>query len=258
MESKLRLPSYFLLIRLMLQRNRVIVLRIVRFKENSLIVSCYAQEHGRITLLVNNAFPKGKKVGLNVYFQPLSILDVVYYYRPNAEIFRVKEVTPSYAFASLHLNPVKLTITIFLSELIYRTVREQETNQHLFAFIESSVQMLDNLNSGIANFHLIFMVQLTRYLGFYPLNRWSPAEPYFDIKNGIFCGVEPSHGFVLEKQTSKLLNCLIDTPMLNPEQLSLNHNQRQILIEAIVSFYRFHLGSGVRLRTLPILIQLFE
>lgn len=242
----------------MLHHDRVIVLRTIRFKENSLIVSCYAREHGRITLLVNNAFPKGKKIGLNVYFQPLSILEVVYYYRPNAEIYRVKEVTPTHAFTSLHLNPIKLAITIFLGELIYRTVREQETNQHLFAFIENSVQMLDNLKAGVANFHLIFMVQLSRYLGFYPLNRWSPAEPYFDIKNGVFCGVEPAHGFVLERQTSRLLSNLMDTPMLNPEMLSLNQNQRQILIEAITSFYRFHLGSGIRFRTLPILTQLFE
>lgn len=242
----------------MLQRNRVIVLRTIRYKENSLIVSCYALEQGRITLLVNNAFPKGKKVGLNVYFQPLSILDVVYYYRPFAEMHRVKEVTPTHAFTSLHLNPIKLAITIFLAELIYRTVKEQETNQHLFAFIENSVQMLDNLKAGVANFHLIFMVQLSRYLGFYPLNRWSPAEPYFDIKNGVFCGVEPAHGFFLEKQTSRLLSNLMDTPMLNPELLGLNQNQRQILIEAITSFYRFHLGSGIRFRSLPILIHLFE
>lgn len=242
----------------MLQQNRVIILRVIRYRENSLIVSCYAKEHGRITLLVNNAFPKGKKAGLKVYFQPLSVLDVVYYYRPNAEMFRVKEVAPAYAITSLHQNPIKLTMSIFLSELIYRTIREEETNPQLFAFIQNSIQMLDNLESGVANFHLIFMMQLSRYLGFYPLNRWSPTEPYFDIKNGIFCGVEPAHGFVLEKQTSKVLSQLIDTPMFAPETLSLNQSQRQTLIEAISSFYRFHLGSGIRFRTLPILIQLFQ
>ncbi len=242
----------------MLLQNRVIVLRVIRYRENSLIVSCYAQEHGRITLLVNRAYPNGKKAGMNVYFQPLSVLDVVYYYRPNAEMFRVKEVTSAYHFPNLHQNPIKLTISIFLSELLYRTIREEETNQPLFAFIENSIQILDNLQTGVANFHLIFMMQLSRYLGFYPLNRWSAAEPFFDIKNGKFCGAEQAHGFVLEEQTSKMLSELIDTPMLNPEALTLNQNQRRIIIEAIASFYRFHLGAGIRFRTLPVLIQLFE
>lgn len=242
----------------MLVGNRVVVLRVVRYRENSLIVNCYGKTNGRLTLLVNNAFSKGKQTGKNVFFQPLSIVDVVYYTRPNSDMHRLKEVSPALPLSSLHHNPVKLAISIFISELIYRTIREEEENAQLFSYLESSIQVLDELHAGVANFHLIFMVHLSRYLGFYPINNWSEAESVFDYKNGKFVAGEPSHGFALGKQVSKLLGDVLKASLFKPDELKLDHKQRVKLIEGITQYYRFHLGAGVNFRTLPILMQLFE
>ncbi len=242
----------------MLAENSVIVLRSVRYRENSLIVSCYGRQSGRISLLVNQAFPKGKKSGRNVFFQPLSILDVVYYSRLNNEIQRVKEVSPAYFLATIHHNPVKLAIAVFLSELIYRSIREEEENSNLFSFLENAIVILDNLHSGLANFHLLFMIQLTRYLGFYPANEWNPTELFFDIKNGKFIGYEPAHGFYLNREISELLGKVMQLPLQYPEKLALNHKMRIALIDGLTQYYRFHLGVGINFRSLPVLMQLFE
>ncbi|QKG81044.1 DNA repair protein RecO [Tenuifilum thalassicum] len=242
----------------MLAESRVVVLRTVRYKENSLIVSCYSRDFGRTTLLVNRAFQKGRKAGLNVYFQPLTVLDTVFYNRPNTEVHRLKELGLVHAFGSLHQDPIKLTISVFISELIYRTVKEEEPNPHLFTFIENSIVILDHLHSGISNFHLIFMVQLARYLGFYPINSWTEDNCIFDYKNGKFTNVEPANGFYLCKSTSQLLGEIMKTPMLNADKINLNRKQRNEIIEGITAFYRFHLGSGIRFKTLPILNQLFN
>lgn len=234
------------------------VLRTVRYRENSLIVSCYGKSNGRLTLLVNNAFPKGRQTGKNVFFQPLSVLDVVYYKRLNSDMHRLKEVSLAHPLSSLHHNPVKLAISIFISELIYRTIREEEENAQLFSYLESSIQVLDELHAGVANFHLVFMVHLSRYLGFYPINDWSANASVFDYKNGKFVGGEPSHGFALGKEVSKLLGDVLNASLFKPEELKLNHRQRVELIDGITQYYRFHLGAGVNFRTLPILMQLFE
>jgi len=242
----------------MLQKSKAIVLHAIRYRDNSLIAYCYSEAFGRISFLVNSAYSKGKSPGKSVYFQPFAILDVVFYKKERTDLCRLKEVSLAINQNSIPYDPVKRSIALFLSEVVYRTVKEEEPNNLFYTFLENSIHLLDIMHSGVANFHLIFMMQHSRHLGFFPSNTWSEPTKYFDYKNGTFVSQPPQHNFYLEPEPSKLLSTLIATPFHRTEQLVLNHHQRVQIINGILSYYKFHLGSSLEFNSLSVLTQLFD
>lgn len=241
----------------MLHKSRVVVLHYIKYKDSSLIVYCYSEAFGRISFLVNGAYSKSKIPGKAVYFQPFSVLDVVFYKKGGQDLCRVKEVSISINSQTIPFDPVKRSIALFLSEVVYRTVKEEEPNPSFYMFLENSIHLLDVMSGGVANFHLIFLLQLSRHLGFYPSNLWSESNKYFDYKNGSFVSTPPQHNFYIDSQTSSLLSNIIQTPFYLADTLQINHRQRLKVIDGILKYYRFHLGGTLEFNSLSVLTQLF-
>ena len=242
----------------MIQKSKSIALHTVRYGENSLVAYLYTQEFGRVSLMVNSAYGKGKAAKKAIYFQPLNIIDVVFYPSRNQGLGRLKEVSVSKANSFLHANIVKSAIAVFLGEIVYRTVKEEESNLALFQFLELSVLMLDVMDKGVANFHLLFLVKLSKYLGFYPSGEYSVATPFFDCKSGQFVKFEPLHPIHFNQNHSELLSKLLQNDYASPGTISLNGSQRNDFLNQLLNFYAYHLDSVHALKSLPVLNQLFS
>lgn len=242
----------------MLAKSSVIALHSVRFGEKSLVAYVYSEQYGRLTLMVNSAFGKSKSGGKAIFFQPLSILSTVFYHSEKKGMHRLKEVTPSVTFHSIPYDPVKRAIALFIGEIIYRVVREEEENPPLYIFLNNTIQVLDLLSKGVSNFHLLFLVQLTRYLGFSPGNSWSTLRQYFDFKNGLFVASEPSHPLFFARENSELLGRLLSISYNDVADIELSHNQRNAFLDALLSFYAVHISGMGGIRSLPVLTQVFE
>lgn len=242
----------------MLQKAKSIALHTVKYGENSLVAYLYTHDFGRVTLMVNSAYGKGKSARKAIYFQPLNIVDVVFYPGKNHGMGRLKEVSVAQANTSIHLNPVKSAIAVFLGEIIYRAIREEESNANLFRFIEASIQSLDALDGGISNFHLLFLAQLSKYLGFYPSGSYSMATPFFDYKNGQFVTEQPTHPLFFTSELSQILSKALSTPYVDALGLTLNGKQRSAFLSEMLSYYRFHLESVQSVKSLSVLNQVFE
>lgn len=242
----------------MIQKAKSIALHTVRYGESSLIAYLYTEEFGRISVMVNGAYGKGKSAKKAIYFQPLNIIDVVYYPAKNHGLGRLKEVSVSTANTSLHLKPVKSAIGLFLGEIIYRAIREEESNTRLFRYLELSIQTLDIMEQGTANFHLIFLAHLTRYLGFYPNGNYSEHTPYFDYKSGLFIGSEPAHPFFFAREHSQTLSAALGISYSNALQIHLNGKQRNEFLSHMLRFYTYHMETMQSLKSLEILTQVFE
>ncbi|MDD2278127.1 MAG: recombination protein O N-terminal domain-containing protein [Bacteroidales bacterium] len=241
----------------MLQKARAIALHSVRYGESSIVAYLYSCEFGRLTLMVNGAYGKGRKAGKAVFFQPLSLIDIVYYTGKNNGMGRLKEVSPSFVSVSVSSSPIKSAIALFVGEVIYRTVREEEGNHPLYTFLELSIKSLDAIESGVANFHLIFLSHLSKYLGFYPHGQFSEQTPYFDFRNGIFVAQEPLHAFYFSSLYSKILYDTLILDYDNANQLSLNGTQRSSFLDLILSYYQYHNDSSTTFQSLPVLQQVF-
>ena len=151
----------------MLQKTKGIVLHTLKYNDTSIIVDIYTELSGRASFLV--AVPRSRKAAVkSVLFQPLSFIEFEADYRPNATLYRVKEAKSFYPFSSIPYDPYKSAMALFLSEFLYRAIREEAENRPLFAYLQHSIIWLDECREGFSNFHLVFLMRLSRFLGLYP------------------------------------------------------------------------------------------
>lgn len=242
----------------MIHKTRAIALHTVKYGDNSLIAYVYSESHGRLSLMVHGAFGKQKSAGKAVFFQPLNIINLIYYHKGHQTLCKLKEVSSEIPFNNIPFDPVKRAIALFVGELVYRTIREEESNSTMFNYLETSIQLLDVMHSGVSNFHLIFLAQLTRYLGFYPGNSWSETNPIFDYKNGLFIASEPMHPLYFDKEKSRVIGMVLATPFHDAEYLKLNHKVRAQIIDSLLTFYQVHIEGVAALKSLSVLSQVFE
>ncbi len=240
------------------EKLRGLVLSGVRYGETSLIVHVYTDKLGRQSFMVNGAARKGKRPGKLALFQPLSLLSIVASLPRKGSLLRIKEVSsPSFGLYS-NADLRKGAIAVFLAEILHKTLREEESNPELFNFLWSSVELLDSAESGIANFHLVFMVHLSRYLGFFPtIAADTSSSVFFDIKNGQFRDTLPSHPLVLPESLSRIMLQVFQTSFSAIDQLQLNHEVRNLLADALVDYYQHHLDGVGAVKSLSVLKEVF-
>ena len=174
----------------MLQKTEGIVLRTVKYKDTAFIADVYTDVAGRVSFMV--PLPRSRKASVkSVLFQPLSLVELEADFRPNTSIYKIKEAKSWHPFVSLPYDPYKSAIALFLSEFLCRAVRVEADNRALFSYLRHSIVWLDECRTGFANFHLVFLMRLSRFLGLYPNLEGYSEGCYFDLLNACFTSLRP-------------------------------------------------------------------
>lgn len=233
----------------MLQKSRAIVLQVTEYSEASIIVHAYTDANGLQSFLVNSVRKQRPRFAPNL-FQPLTLLDIVAYFKKPGGLHRVSEVIASPSYKSIPYDIVKTTVAMFLGEVLYRSIREEESNPELFRFAESSFLLFDLLEEQPVNFHLVFMIRLTRFLGFYPSGRYGSTGNWFDLKEGQFISSTPmQHPYFLDKETSQMFDRLLDITLEESGNIQMEGRMRRKLLEALVLYYELHHTQGTQIRS---------
>lgn len=175
----------------MLQKTEGIVLRTVKYKDTAFIADVYTDVAGRVSFMV--PLPRSRKASVkSVLFQPLSLVELEADFRLNTSIYKIKEAKSWHPFVSLPYDPYKSAIALFLSEFLCRAVRVEADNRALFSYLRHSIVWLDECRTGFANFHLVFLMRLSRFLGLYPNLEGYSEGCYFDLLNACFTSLRPS------------------------------------------------------------------
>ena len=242
----------------MTTKTKAIALHYIRYSETSVIAHLYTEQFGRMSLMVKGALrPKSKFKA--ILFEPFTLLDIeLSHSSPNQALRLPREVRLAPVLHNLRQDVRKTTLALFLSELVYRCVREEQSDPALFSFLFHAIQILDVLPDGIAVFHIWFGFHLAEYLGFAPTQNYSDTNRYFNIQTGGFEANIPIHTDYLNEQESKYLSIYLS---VSPDELHLNipkANIRNRLIEALLLYFqRHHEGVG-NLNSLAILKELFH
>ena len=240
----------------MLQKTRGIVLNHIKYSETSIIATIYTESFGRQSFIVNGVHGKKSKIKVNV-FQPLFLLDMEVYFKPKRDLQRIKELQNACIFSSLPYDLKKSTIAIFLAEILYKTIQEQEPNKELFEYLFHSVQMLD-LKEESSNFHIYFLIHLTKYLGFFPHNNYTETNCYFDLKAGSFVQIKPFHSRSLDKELSFIFSEMMTFSENQHDQIQMTYNQRIQLLEKILEYYALHHEGISSIKSLEVLREVFH
>ena len=151
----------------MLHKTRGIVFKTTDYAESSVIVQIFTEKFGLQSYLINGIKRPKSKIKLNS-LQPLHLLDMVVYHKSSGNIQRVSELRHQPVFLSIPYDIVKSSVTMFLNEVLYKSFRQHEPDEVLFEFLFNAIEILDRISKGISNFHLYFLLRLTRFIGFYP------------------------------------------------------------------------------------------
>jgi DNA repair protein RecO (recombination protein O) len=241
----------------MLYKTRGIVLRKIKYSETSIIAYTYTETFGRQAYLVKGARKKSSKIKAN-FFQPLFLLEMEIYHNPNRELQTIKEVFLSPPLKSIPDDLLKKSIAIFIAEVIYRSIKQEMTDRKLFIFLNSAIHDLDNLLKNISNFHLYFLVRLTKYLGFYPTNNYSSYNRYFDLLNGNFTNIKPSHNQFISSELSLFLFHLMNNKDPDLTLPGITSVQRIALVEKLIEYFRIHIENFGTIRSIEVFRELFH
>jgi len=176
---------------------------------------------------------------------------------PGKNIQHLKEMRMEQPFTGIPFNPVKNSLALFLSEVLFRTLRQTEPDDSLYLFLENSILQLDCSETGISNFHLVFLLKLTRYLGFQP-NQEGAQVNYFDLMNGVFMKEKPLHShFVLPDVSADFIRVL-NADYSTLHNLAFTRARRSNLLQSIVEYYQLHIPGFHGLHSLSVLQSLFD
>ncbi|MDF1551173.1 MAG: DNA repair protein RecO [Bacteroidales bacterium] len=239
------------------EQTRAIVIRYLKYTDHSAIAHLYTEKFGRISVMVRHSKSK-KSVSKKSILQPLFLLNINIVYKHNREIQQCSEMNNFPFFNDIPFNIVKNSIALFLAEILSKVLKEEEANPALFEFLHSSLQLFDQSKEGAANFHLIFLYELSKFLGFYPDNNYSIRNKYFSLRDGYYTDFQRSDEISLNEQLSEQFYNISNKGFGSLHTLSLARELRIKILLALIKYYQFHLPEIGKIKSLDVLNQLFD
>lgn len=235
--------------------TKAIVLSALKYGDTSLIVKAFTFSDGIKSYLLKGVLASRKGKLKVAYFQPLTQLELVANHKNKGSLESIREVRVSYPYQTLHSDISKNAITLFLAEMLANSIQEEERNEGLFYYLESALQWLDT-NKEINNYHIHFLMNLTKYLGFYP-DATDMSGTYFDLLDGEFTDVITLNPNISGENLiffKRFLGINFDTL----HTVKMKKTSRQQLLQTIVLYFELHLQGFRKPKSLAILNEVFS
>ncbi len=249
------LQKFYLLIN-MLSNTRGIVLNYIKYAESSIIVKIYTENFGLQSFLIRSAKSKNSKIKACI-FQPLTLLEFVANHKKKSGLHAIKEITDCFQLNGISLDIKKSSIAIFIAEILNKSIKEEEQNKSLFDFLFDTILFLDKKEGRISEFHLYFLLDLTKFMGFYPQNNFVENCTIFNLYNGKFQEYLPEHSYFIEKELSKYLHEIIKISNPERDKYQIPSTIRKELINKMIDYYRIHLNGFSIVKSHAVLEEIF-
>lgn len=242
----------------MILKTEGIVLRTLRYQDNNLITTLYTREYG-IKSFVIKGYRTAKSRSKHSYFQPLSIIDIVFFYQENRNLHKINESRVGHLLLEAQTDPVKLSMGLTMVEIFFDTVKEEEENPELYHFLRETIITLDQADRRMIQIFIYFLLHLTRFLGFFPSDDSNGREKVrFIVKDGVFI-----HDDQVDDQVARtLLKFLNSSPELLPapdscQQITFDSQTKKHMISTLFEYYKTHIEGFKYPRTLKVFAELF-
>lgn len=238
-------------------KTRGVVLHTIKHGDSGCIVYMYTESHGRLSYYIRTERTGKVVIGkTKISLQVLTPLEYVANVSHNGSMHRFKEAKRAFLTPEILFDIRKSTIALYISELFYRVVKENEPNSYLFDFLFQSIRTLDCLKSGVGNFHLYFTIHLAQFLGFSPSGVWEEGM-FFDIMSGKYVVLRPLHELFFSVEESHYFNQFINTSIDGLEEIKMNRNQRVAILEKMITYFEYHHETHYKIGSLKILSEIF-
>ena len=222
-------------------KTRAIVLKAIKYGDNSLIVKLLTEQNGLRSFMLKGAFNKTAKIRAAL-FQPLSLLDIISA-NTRGELGYLKEAGIEYAYKSIPYEINKNAIVLFVCELLSKSIQDSETDFALFGFIHDALTHLDDAESNYADFPLKFSIELSRHLGFAPnISNYKPGS-VFDLEESCFRHDSGNSIYTIDYHLSERFYYLSKTNLFDNENFNLKNEERRQLLDAVITYFKLHVSG---------------
>jgi len=225
-------------------KTKGIVFNFVKFRESSVITRIYTDQFGLKNYIINNVRSIKPRYPIS-YFQPMTLLDMVVYNKNHAEINRISEIKCWHPYKSIPYNITKSSVALFITEMLYKTLREEEANPDLYKFLEGSLLFYDEKDMNFMNFHLQFLLKYARFQGIEPLKI---SDMVHEIESNNFLVSIPKSSF---EDIDSLIESNYNTG------INISNDLRRKLLSMIILFYQIHFDQLKEIKSYKILLEVF-
>jgi len=241
----------------MLIKTEAIVLHTTRYSDSRVIADMLTRSHGRLQFIVS--LPKSARSKMKrSYLMPLQVISIEADLKQRAQLHTIRDASLALSLPALTTNPVKLSLTMFTAEFLYQATRSEQQNDGLYDYVRSAVEWLDRASGPVANFHIVLMTRLTRFLGFYPNTEDYMPHCYFDLRQATFVGVMPLHSQYIGPDEAAVISLFLRVDFATMHLLRLSRAQRNRVVDVLTDYYRLHLPQFQTPRSIEVLREIFE
>lgn len=240
----------------MTEKMQGIVINVIKYNDKHNIAHVYTDKRGMLAFLIRQGSTNASRMR-NAMFLPLSMIEFEANMQPGRDLYTLHDVRRIAVLMSIFSNPMKNAIAMFMSELLSRTIQEQEQNMVLYSYLRNSILQLEDAQESVANFHICFLYQLGAFIGIQP-DVDSYREGYwFNMADGVFTSSPQAGGKSLPPEQARVLQLLSRMTWDNMHRFKFTREQRNEMLEMMLSYYRLHHSTLGTLRSPEVLRQLF-
>lgn len=232
----------------MLVTTRAIVLRTVRHGDHKVILTAWTAHAGVRSYLVRAGGERGASPAT---LQPLARIELVVDERADRELHFVREIRVAEPYVRIHTEPVRGTVLLFAQEVLFKVLRTESPDPGLDAFVHETLQVIDTADD-LRCFPLVFLLQLSGHLGFYPEHPVDEAD-HFDLQEGSFVNGAARHGHTMGPPLSTALAQLLNVPLQDLSTARMGAAERASLLDHLLLYHRLHVEGFGELRSVAVL-----
>ena len=236
----------------MLSNTRGIVLKHYKYSESSIIAKIFTEEFGLQSYIIKGVRSKRSKARLAL-FQPLTLLDLVVDHRESKSLQHLRETGVAFPYQNIPDDVTKRSILMFLHEILFKSIREETPDKTLFNFLFNALTWLDLTDKKVINFHLLLMIQMSRFLGFYPKKIPGEKVTIFDLQEGQLTHSTPEHPNYLSGNVVQKVELILICTFEDIESIAITASERRELLDALVVYYRLHMPGFGEVKSVEVL-----
>lgn len=223
----------------MFHSDEAIVLQLIPHKDHNAIVKLYTRNIGLVSCWINSLRSKSSGIRSSG-LQPLTIINSIIDQRETKQLSTLKEMQISFSPTHIYTTIEKSSLAIFIAELLSHTIKETATDNSLYDFIRESIILLNDTKDNCANFHIVFMLNLSNHLGILPKNSFTPETPYLNLEEGVYLAKTPLHTSFLYPDESECISKLSALPVSSFAKAEIPSALRKNILHGLLKYFEIH------------------
>ncbi len=239
----------------MLQSTRGLVFYVARYSDSSGLIKIFTEEAGLQSCIVKSLYSRNAKLK-PALFGHLSLLDLIIDYKPGRPIQYIRDASINRFYHEITDNIARTSVLLFINELLYKAIKEEEANPTLFEFIEYTLESLNDNEIPVNSFHLLFLIRLLDHLGFGPTYSLESTGAYFDLLTGMPVSDDSGHSHIISGDLLKLLRQMSHMDYNDLGNYVIPRKARFELLNTLLDFLRIHIPEMAELKSIKVLHEI--